>query len=850
MIQFASKAKYILALYSLCLVFQPSIADAANTKGRCSSVVRTELSQHAIKEIKRILVDESLKQGRIIGIKEWLVAMKLGLDKKTVDALKPITNNFSKSTTLLAELKAPGLSELFASNLKISTSAQTYKKEMGIKIGHAAVDHLSKNFTPPKVSEIVEKLSIDKKIFKAVFTEEDLKSYWKTALKNNPRKLEDMREKLISSVTRYFQQSHIPKARQKVLSEPTSENLLENLIKTKTNSAAKEAVEKGRLDIKHIQRLVGEREEWQEKLFLTPVLFDSIEALLKSSYLKSPTAFNSFRPQKFGKEYADETLEIIKRKNRFLTVSVTAGIPLNEDQLKSMLQYAEKRDAVILAGLTNKNYMAIPDVLINNPHVRIVSHTFDLGSELRLWDIPIYPKNKNPFASLNERGQGERGQTQIVFNTQLMLKSVTIAGNSNQRHELWSTGSLNKAIYPYKSNQSGRVSETAVGRHFNGFLVLEKSDAKSGMTKRGTPGQWHIRPVTFVDDTKHDGRVGFTDIGKHYAPDGTISDMDIMLTSEGDNHERYQNQNMLLKILEEFPAPKIGITFDDLIDGDSHNHWEKQSPTSQSQRAEAGRNSIMAEINELIAMLNQRLLRTPDDVILYIKDANHGDWLSRTLEKMPTEPENQKLIDMLRRAVTTYKIHPIEYVTRILPKEIQSMPAEFRMKLSDFVVPLIQPERVVFQKIGEPLSTGPSYRQNENGFHGHKGPSGKSSSDESDARAMDGGTTGHRHSTSILTGFAENGQLIINVGVSGDLDMTYARGGYSNWAHGFRTEYEDGTAQLFTFKRAINSFYSKDENGYLPPDQFFTREPQVIERNNDLMNPDNDFYVEDQYTRR
>lgn len=584
----------------------------------------------------------------------------------------------------------------------------------------------------------------------------------------------------------------------------------------------------------------------------TPVAFKNFKAILNEgksnglpvffpggiqeveSFAKkiSPTAFRNFMDTNlYGHNSSLKAAQAIKKANGFIVTSVTAQIPVDKNFFDNMLFYAKEKGFPIIVMPSSGLTEGIDPYILQYDNVHIITHDIEISKYLRLWSIPILPKNQNPDASLDQPRQGKRGQVQIVSAPQLRYKVIPTADNKDHTHAVWSTGSISENLYPYDNPASGRQSNLAKARHSNSFLVAERTDKSSGVLKKGTPGMYHIRPVSNYDHTEYGSKNGFIDLGYFYY-DGKKQKVDGHTIVIGDIHDHNTNQNFLRVVKGAISKLNIkNVVFHDILDGQSHNHHEAKQLMSKLEKYKKGELNIQKEVEGVIQTINAFLHKFPQLTVI-INDSNHHYWLEKLMDdpNAITDMENREFIVELISAMTEKRGQNIyEYLLNSYREQYHKnlIPFELRDKKQKESIYISHPERVKVMKKGEPFIVGPDHNPVHVHFHGHKGANGARGSIISHARAAENNVIGDSHSPAIHAG-------AVNVGVATHKEVNYTKGGYSSWQNAFAIINEEtGTAQLVVYEPKTGlSWYQNPKKGFLPQTE---EEPISVPKNdNDL----------------
>jgi hypothetical protein len=697
---------------------------------------------------------------------------------------------------------------------------------------------------PAHFSEIAEKLKMLPEDLEKVLGEP--KVFWAEAKNRYPTLYLDARTKIIKAFIRAVQQKDLPDYKKTQASTPEFGEIYTALLRTDTNKAIQADFMAGHFNENTLRTLLNlplsQTGPAEDLGFPIPVLFASgITQLEDEARMMSPGLFKNYLPDTiFSEERAERARDAIVNKDGFLITSVTAGIPLDEKLLAGLLTLSDRLDYPIMVLPTNQVLDGIDPRLLENPRIHVLTNTIE-NDFIKVWSLPIMPKNQNPFASLDQRGQFEPGQTVIVGHPQIAHRIVPTGSNHLRETALWSSGSLSQALYPYRLPIQGRTSGLAENYHRNGFLVVQKADRKAGLMSEGIRNFWHVRPVEFVDDSEQGKPAGFTDLGQRYTvtknPDDTyrveIGRQEPVALVVGDLHDWVADQRMLLSyrdILARFESLR-DVYIHDPIDGFSHNHHEAAQYSLLMQKYRLGSLDYHREMMGLVQTTNAFLAMRPNIRVLF-PDSNHSYWGRRLVD---TQPDSQLVVNgtFLTELTHAKRIlgidDPLEYVFQYRERYIQSLPLPVRLDFQSRAVRVIDPLRVQVIPFGQSHVVGPEYRPVHLNHHGHQGTNGAKGSIRSHAIANENSVVGDSHQSAIWGG-------LLNVGTSTPKRVGYNDGGYSSWTNSFAVVYADGTKQLITYSSQSATFEQRAGVSPLAPSEFFGDSPlKVIPTANQLL---------------
>lgn len=674
--------------------------------------------------------------------------------------------------------------------------------------------------------------------------------FWEKAFQDHSAKLADAKTRLILTYNDFIKAM---KSNGITPRSASAEELYDQLLRT--YSYLEHENRAGDLEVKHLLRVLGVRSR-QVGQIPYPVLFDGIDGLRKAAQGKFPNSFVGFRDQRFGKVYNEETMSLIVNQYSGFIATAFMGSSLRKNpenadawrgQFRAMVQLAEKRNLVILIKEVQGKTDLIPDELITHPRVRIVTHTIDLGDEMRIWGgMVIIPTNQNSLAGLLNRQMARvRGQTQIVFAPQRMMSSVATEKNHiNGAHQVWATGALTEPLFPYSNFRSARVNEIAAELQINSAIIVEKSDLQSGPLGRGAPGRWQP-PRTFdfeqaIKDSEYgDWPDGSVDSFVFYPADGSAArPIPAVAVIPGDFHSGFEDPRMLKAMKEQiFDASRQAgraiqfARFHDYEDNDALSPWNRVM--DRVKKFISGTLDALAELNRGRSNLNALMELEPELYVILSEVDNHNAWKKRILDNVEAnnDPVNGPLVRKLREiyekgmSIFEYLYRRQEEFDRAIPDQVM------RQKLLESNVYIRYPERVRILKDGESFEVGPVDRATNVAQHGHVIESGKRGgvSLAPHARANDRAVIGHTHTTGIL-GFIFNPGMIIKL-----RSQAYALQGYNAQQNAVAVIYANGAIQLMIYDPLVGKFYADTSVGPLTGEKFFTSKPFVADDPNDLV---------------
>lgn len=634
--------------------------------------------------------------------------------------------------------------------------------------------------------------------------------FFRSLREQHPEMILKAKSKMVQAFLRAMSQKDRPKNLRTQPARPSKEELFQSLVRNNTNTDLQADGLRGAFTLANVTDLV------EKTLFKGGMA--ELEDLAR---LESPGRFANFRSQEaVSLDRAERMKKALETKAGFLVTSVTSGMPLVEEMLMSMEKYAEDLNYDIIVYPANGQTEGLDQRLWDHPRIHILTHTIQ-NRFFKLSNIGIMPKNQNPFASLNKHKQFIPGQTVIVGHPQLAHEVLPTSSNHIHQTTLWSTGSLSRNVYPYAYPMQARTSYLAKNAHVNSFLVLEKADADSGLSREGVQNRWHVRPVEFANDAK-DVEPGFTDLGQRYIVRGgrvLRQEQNPEALFMGDIHEICADQSFLLayaNLLKRFLPRSISVFLEDPIDNASSNRHEVEKLSILIRKFISGELNMSKELTGLVQFDNA-LAAIPSVRNRNYKDSNHTYWIKDLLDKRPATHSviNGSIMAELTFARDVLGIRePLEYVLVHRRKFLETLPLPVRRDFEEREVFTSDPQNVRVIPYGEPFVIGPEWRPVHAQNHGHQGTNGAKGSARAHAAGQQRAVSGDSHRSAILGGW-------VNVGTSTPKKIGYNDGGYSSWTNSAALVYPDGTIQLLTYDSVVGTLFARRESKTLKAADFF-----------------------------
>lgn len=454
----------------------------------------------------------------------------------------------------------------------------------------------------------------------------------------------------------------------------------------------------------------------------------------------------------FSPEYTRQTLDIIKQHKRFLISTAVAGKKCNKLLLKSMLNYCERKDAIILVlpsqdVFNRKSKFEFElDPELNNNRVRIVYEDTYLNENLYISDIKVSAKMLNPTMGLPTFTQ----DGSVIISSPKQELSYIANSQEKPPNAIMTTGAITEPNYNDDAYMSKRLSKIAENEHVNGALVVEISSNKI----------FHFRQLQM----DRDGSI--CDLAERFTPDGEAYFLWNSALVIGDSHFGEHEEAVFeveKQIIKDLSVKNIVLH--DLFTANSISHHEQKNTVKLAQRAEREEISLEDEINMVARCLDEFSEVVPEKVLIPI--SNHHEHLDRYLSEGRYAFDKTNLrysLDIVKAMIDGETI-PLRYAL-----ENQSQ-LQYKDRLQ-----WLEPDKD-YDIFGVEISQ-----------HGSKGANGAKGNLQTYRKAYKHSVSAHNHSSAIYKG-------AYRVGTSSKLRMSY-NSGLSSWNHSVCLIMEGGLLQL------------------------------------------------------
>tara|TARA_R110000851_G_scaffold95891_1_gene208200 strand:- start:334 stop:1749 length:1416 start_codon:yes stop_codon:yes gene_type:complete len=439
--------------------------------------------------------------------------------------------------------------------------------------------------------------------------------------------------------------------------------------------------------------------------------------------------------------------------NRVIVMWAQESTPAELNFLRNVEAYAKKIDAVIviIAGrYKNPNSLYSVDendvwwdkniegyLSLNRhnltPHVSVLA------------DVKVLPTATRPVNGF----EGFEGETSLILgHPRIQMKTVATLEGYRMK-EIWTTGACTKMNYT--DSRAGKKGEF---HHVIGFAIVEYDDDGK---------ESYIRQVTADDDGS------FCDLNYSVSKEEVTTINSIELYHCGDSHFGEEDPEMVdagFDMIERL-NPK-SIRLDDVFNGHSISHWEKNLPITLYERFINGESLIKNEFQTLKNGLT-RYVNLGKNIV--IPRCNHDVFLDRYIDTndwkrdIPNALEYMECASLLLRGLAP---------KGLIPYYIDSWFPDGNVVTLD--------GRKSHRILGH-----------EQSIHGHKGANGSRGTVLQFTKLSTKMFTGHTHSPSRYDG-------VCTSGTNTHLRVGFNNQGASSWAQADQILHKNGKAQQLLFK--------------------------------------------------
>ncbi len=523
-------------------------------------------------------------------------------------------------------------------------------------------------------------------------------------------------------------------------------------------------------------------------------LFESWDVVKELAMQSKPGSFKNFTDTDFFNPQRLEALKsAIRDRSRLIFVTAIAGSPVDRSFLDALSNYAERNDAEVIVLPANMQTTGLDPILLETPGVHVLTHELLVNPWLTVSRIKVIAKQVNPAMGIKRLKK--RGKMVIIGSPKMHVDPAATINNALAPHRVVSPGAITQSDYNSEHYQGLRTDYLADADHVLGALIVEKSYGHE-FTDLKTAGFFHARHVEFIPEQQ-----GFMDLGTFYTANKTrrVKPEALVL---GDIHVGDTDEKLMASIRHQLLTlkPKY-VVLHDLLNGYSISPHEKDNIVKLSDKAAHGDLNLRAELDRVVNFIDSLMAVDPQLKIVVVP-SNHDYWLHRWLKeaRYAKEPQNAEIGAQLflafHRGVDPFK-------AALLDKEKGVQNAK----------------RLIFLDIGTSFTRGyqdssdpEKSRLVELALHGHEGANGAKLSIRSMQEATDRGVYGHTHTYARKNG-------IVNVGTITGLDLSYNRGGFSNWIQAAAIIGPHGEIQALEFKEG--EWFADPHSKTPRPNRFF-----------------------------
>lgn len=496
-----------------------------------------------------------------------------------------------------------------------------------------------------------------------------------------------------------------------------------------------------------------------EKFLGKDRLFKNFEEVKSLARDLNPEAFDKVIGDQFlSDESRDALISAVAKHKRIIYTSVVSKAPVNRAMFAALINYAERRDAIIVVRPINYETNNLDSILFENERVFISLDGIHLSPFKSLSETQVLSKMIMP--NTGQKRIGKRGQSRIIGATKAHVDTAATKDNVEVSHEQISSGALTDPFYSGLLPVQRRTDSIATNDHFLGAVIVERGESAD---------QIHSRHIEFIPEER-----GFVDLDTFYRADGKVEKLRAEAMVFGDIHVGDTDPEILKTLPEQIKKfrPKR-IMLHDLFNGYSINRHEADQMVTLAAKAEAGQLSLKGEIQEVQKFLKWLVSIVPEDCEIVVVKSNHDLFLNKWLQsdRWSKDPYNVKFGAELFQEMVNEN-DPLEYAIR---------------KDADF-----DTKNIRFLKVEDSYKVGPENRMVELGIHGHAGPNGRPASIGTLQEAADRVVVGHMHSNTRRNG-------IVVVGTFTKKRVGYNKDGSSSWVQSMAVVGANGEIQVLNF---------------------------------------------------
>ena len=435
-----------------------------------------------------------------------------------------------------------------------------------------------------------------------------------------------------------------------------------------------------------------------------------------------------------GKQIIEKTTY----SDKVLITSVVDGTDINEDCLKTLLNYARINNCefYILWGkpiksgkfFNEKTYNLIKPYLVTNLD-------FKLDTRCKAKDLFIPYNQKNPLINLDKLSNYVT--TNIVGSPKQYMKILPYDYNDSYKLA-WSTGTISEISY--EQTISGQLDQQ---NHTFGALFLEYNSMV---------GRYNVRNLIYKD-----GEI--IDLDNSYTATNVSKEKSIPAMVMGDLHlpeEDPESMNYAISIIRELNIKTVILH--DIFSLNSISHHNFNQPLTRYLNRTLESKTLETEMLIASERLDNFVNNNPSTDFMVIH-SNHDDFVTKYLNNCDFTHDTENVVAAMELFLDMVKgKNPLsKYLTA---NNITFLPPGQSFQISDF----------------------------ELGQHGSCGIAGARGSAQSYSKTYTKSISGHTHSPATF-------ETSVVVGTNSNIRLTYNKEGISNWAHNNALIHRNGTYQ-------------------------------------------------------
>ena len=435
-----------------------------------------------------------------------------------------------------------------------------------------------------------------------------------------------------------------------------------------------------------------------------------------------------------GKQFIEKTTY----SERVLITSVVDGTDVNEDCLKTLLNYARTNNCefYILWGKPIKNGKYFSEKTFNLIKQYLITNLkFELDVRCQARDLFIPYNQKNPLINLDKLSNNVT--TNIVGSPKQYMKILPYDYNDSYKLA-WSTGTISEISYD--QTISGQLDQQ---NHTFGALLLEYN---------GMVGRYNVRNLVYKDNV-------IIDLDNRYTTDNVSKEKVIPGMVMGDLHFPEEDQNSInyaLYLIQELNIENVILHDIFSMNSISHHNFNQALTRYLNKTPE----SETLETEMLVA--SERLdnfAKSCPSTNFTIIHSNHDDFITKYLNNCDFAHDTDNVVTAMELFIDIVKgKNPLgKYLTA---------------------------DNLTFLPPGSSLQIGGF----ELGQHGSCGIAGARGSAQSYSKTYTKSISGHTHSPATF-------ETSVVVGTNSKIRLSYNKEGICNWAHNNVLIHRNGTYQ-------------------------------------------------------